>query len=283
MIKKELLCIGHLCHDKVKDGYILGGSSSYASVIATHLDYKVNILTSVGDDFIFHKFFEENNIEIINIESEQTTVFENTYKGESRTQYIHARSNDISPDGVSEDMKRVPLVLIGSIAREIDYNITSYFKNSVIGGIIQGSMRTWDNNGLVFPATMDWDVLRDLDIVFISDDDISDFKNELSNIKKAVPHLVLTHGKDGATIYYDDREYFFPAFTTDEVDATGAGDTFSTAYLIKFYESHDVRSAAIYAHCAASIIIEGKGLSSVNNLSQIEERVREYHRLYPDV
>ena len=61
-----------------------------------------------------------------------------------------------------------------------------------------------------------------------------------------------------------------------EVDATGAGDVFATAFLIKYSETQDLALATGFAHCAASFVVEGMGIENLASLEKIEERLAVY-------
>jgi len=57
----DFLCIGFFCHDFHEDGYILGGTASYASLVASKLGKKTAVLTSVGKDLSFIKAIQNNS------------------------------------------------------------------------------------------------------------------------------------------------------------------------------------------------------------------------------
>ncbi|MEE9373351.1 MAG: PfkB family carbohydrate kinase [Saprospiraceae bacterium] len=278
----DFLSIGHCCHDKTENGLILGGSVSYSSIIAAELGREVSLISSVGDDFLFHNVFKNKSIQFYNVPAKETTVFENVYNNNSRIQYIHSRANTITKYDIPPSLLDVPVVLIGSISREIDFDLVSCFTKSLKGAIIQGEMRTWDESGLISSAPMDWELLRDLDLVFISDDDMMGMEDFLPNIISRVNQVILTHAENGATIYKDGKEYFFPSYKVNPIDSTGAGDAYSTAYLIKYAETKNVQISAVFAHCAASIIIEDVGLENVEALMNIEERVEDYLKRFPN-
>jgi sugar/nucleoside kinase (ribokinase family) len=60
------------------------------------------------------------------------------------------------------------------------------------------------------------------------------------------------------------------------VDATGAGDVFATAFLIKFAQTRDIAQAAGFAHCAASFVVEGVGIDNLVGIEKVEERFAIY-------
>ena len=275
----DLLCIGHCCHDKVENEYILGGTTSYAAVAAKRLGKNSAILSSVGRDFEFFSYFENLEIPFHNVPGQHTTVFENIYADDVRTQYIHRRANTITPNDLPPDYADVPMVLLGSIAREIDFAIMDRFDNALIGAVIQGTMRKWDDDGLVSSNVMEWAVLNGVDIIFISDDDMRGYEKYMPQLIQCASQVVLTKGAKGATIFCDGKEMSFPSFPTELVDATGAGDVFTTAYMIRYNETRDIEASCIFAHCAASFAIEGEGMSNLSSLEEIEDRVLRYNSI----
>jgi 2-dehydro-3-deoxygluconokinase len=75
------------------------------------------------------------------------------------------------------------------------------------------------------------------------------------------PRIVaLTLGKDGAMIATPEGCSLVPSsVSVDAVDATGAGDTFSGAFLAEWLRSRDPRLAAAYGNVAAALSTLGKG------------------------
>ena len=275
-MKLNYLCIGHCCHDKTDDKDILGGTVSYAAILAKAWNVKSGILTSVSKDFKFLDKFKRLDIPLTIKWANQTTTFENRYADGKRTQYLLARAETIDKNDLLEKFQKVPIVHFGPIANEINPNILTAFPHSLKGLSIQGLLRQWAPDGLVSPRAMDWTILNEIDIVFLSDEDISGVEDYLEKIIQNCKQVVLTHGSNGATIFENGQKLYFPSFPVKEVDPTGAGDTFTTTYLIDYYKNKNVRSACIFAHCAASFIVESKGLSKIPRMEEVQRRCREY-------
>jgi sugar/nucleoside kinase (ribokinase family) len=66
------------------------------------------------------------------------------------------------------------------------------------------------------------------------------------------------------------------AFPEDEVDPTGAGDTFATAFLIRFHETGDPAEAARFGAAAASISVGGTGADAIATREEIVARMRAH-------
>ncbi len=277
--KIDLLCIGHCCHDMTEEGPMLGGTSSYASIAAQQLGFRSAVLTSVGPDFLFIDAFESRGILLQLIAATATTVFENVYQGDQRTQYLRSRAATITARDLSE-FQDSTIVLLGGIADEIDFSITAQFPKSLVCATIQGSIRQWDDAGLVSPKAMDWADLAGVDVVILSRDDLRGLADPLPEINRFVPHVVVTDGAGDVLIYKDDQQYTYPVYPVVEIEATGAGDVFATAYIMQYQQTGDVTEACIYAHCASSFIIEGIGLSSLPTPEKISDRAARYRAMF---
>ncbi|MCK6694105.1 MAG: PfkB family carbohydrate kinase [Thermoanaerobaculia bacterium] len=272
----DYLCIGHLCHDRYEGGHLLGGSASYISLVARQLGRQPAVLTSTGPDFEFLPVFEQNGIPVCNKPAAETTVFENIYHNGIRTQFLHARAETIYPEDVPSAWRTVPLVHCCPIAGEVDFTLLRAFPGTLTGATIQGWLRQWDAGGRVSPKAMDWSQLAGANVVIFSDADIAGFETALPEIGAAVEVLVMTRGAGGAVVFQGGRQYYFPAFPVKEVDATGAGDVFAAAFLIRFAETRDIARAAAFAHCAASFIVEGVGVNNLPGPDLLQERLGVY-------
>ena len=272
-VANRYLCIGHCCHDLLNGKNILGGCTSYSSLVARQLGMDTAVLTSVGDDFEFFDMFKSKGIQFYNKKALKTTVFENIYSGNHRTQYIHARAETLFAEDVPTEWYHADIVQIGLIADEADFGIFKAFpKNVLIGATIQGWLRQWDKNGKVSAKTMDWSQLAAADVVIMSDADIQGFEEAIPLIASYVKVLVMTQGADGAIVFYQNKQFHFPSYPVKEVDSTGAGDVFTAAFLVKYAQTKDIALATGYAHAAASFVVEGIGINNLATLEQIEAR-----------
>ena len=280
-MRPAYLCIGHCCHDKVGNNYRLGGTASYAAIIAQGLQQvQPLILTSVGTDFQFSERFAALEIPVHVKTARQTTIFENLYQAGQRTQYLLARAAVLAPEDIPSSLASSPIVLFCPIANELSPELITAFPHALKGASIQGFLRQWNEGGLVSPQAMDWSILQNIDIAFLSEEDIRGVEHFLDLLIAHCPQVVVTKGRVGATVYQNGQATFFPAFPSQEVDPTGAGDSFTAAYLIDYYQNRDVRSACIAAHCTASFIIEGEGIANLPSVEEVQERKTQYLKLF---
>lgn len=272
----DYLCIGHLCHDRYPGGNLLGGSASYIGLVASRLGRQPAILTSTGPDFEFFPVFTQNDIPVFYKPAAETTVFENIYHNGARTQYLHARAETIYPEDVPLAWRRAPIIHCCPIAAEVDFALLRAFPGALVGATIQGWLRQWDGKGLVSPKAMNWSQLAGAGVVILSDADIAGFEAALPEIAEVVNVLVMTQGASGAAVFQGGRQHHFPSFPVKEVDATGAGDVFAAAFLIRYYETRDIGLAAAFAHCAASFVVEGVGVRNLPGPDLLQERLEKY-------
>ena len=274
----DYLCIGHVCHDLVGGDVILGGTVSYASHVAKHFNRKVAVITSFGPQFIFQKRFEELGIEIAAIPSEKTTVFENFYPSkEERVQYLHSQASKITNIKI-QAAPNPEVVHVGLVIDEITPDVLDHFDDSLIGLSLQGALRETGNTKRINFKQPTRELLNKADIIFLSNDDIQSNDKILDFIIRSCAHVVYTMGKMGAKVYLNGEVHIYPAYPAEEVDATGAGDVFATAYLIEYCNSGSVDKACTMAHCAASFIIEGLGLENLPTMHQIIGRTETYKK-----
>lgn len=75
------------------------------------------------------------------------------------------------------------------------------------------------------------------------------------------PVVVVKRGPDGCLVYERDANRFtaIPAYPTDVVDVTGAGDSFCGGFSVGLRQSGDPVRAALMGTVSASVVIEGYG------------------------
>jgi len=258
----DFLTIGHICYDLVPDGRVVGGAAAYTAMTAQALGCRPAVVTSAAPDEKWP--VEWPGIAIHTIDSPATTVFENVYQPAGRVQTIHSVAGRLDAASVPPSWTRSPLVFLGPIANEIDPDIIHLFSDSVVGVGPQGWMRRWDERGRVY--AVDWQdvatVLPLAAVTFISTEDLSDL-SLIDAYARMANVLVVTDGSKGCTVYFRGEARTFPAPEVTLVDATGAGDIFAAAYLIRLHQTRgDYWEAAIFANRVASRSVTRFGLSA---------------------
>ena len=103
----------------------------------------------------------------------------------------------------------------------------------------------------------------------------------LEQVKQFVELLVITRGKDGASIYVDDREFSIPVVTPAIIqDPTGVGDAFRGGFLKGMSMQFDWQTCGQMGALAASYCLEQRGTQNHNYTSA--EFVKRYRMHFDD-
>jgi sugar/nucleoside kinase (ribokinase family) len=110
------------------------------------------------------------------------------------------------------------------------------------------------------------------DVAFVSEEDLAN-PEMVEAWRDRVPVVALTRARRGATIWASGRLQEIPSFETEEVDPTGAGDVFATAFLVRFSETRDVEVAGRFAAAAAALSVRREGTAGIATREEIEALV----------
>ncbi|MFM8426590.1 MAG: PfkB family carbohydrate kinase [Chloroflexota bacterium] len=265
----DYLLIGHVAVDLTPTGKQLGGTVSYSALTAKAMGLRVGIVTSAGADAPLNLL---DGIQIFNLPTEQSTIFENVKTEHGRKQTLHHQATSISFDDVPQIWRDAPIVHLAPIAQEVDPALVRQFPSSWVGVTPQGWMRGWDENGSVFATA--WEnsqqVLGQVGGVVMS---LEDINRDLELVEWMAHHtrlLCLTEGDEGAVLHWHgDRRRYRPV-KVDEVDATGAGDIFAAAFFVRLYQTKDPWEAARFATNLAAHSVTRVGLQGIPTHKEIE-------------
>lgn len=277
MIAPTFVAIGHMVYDVVDlapSGLTLGGAASYSSITARNLGLKARAITSVGADF---KFDDPSlkRIEITYRLSEKTTTFQNVYDDfGKRQQFIRGVADKIKAEHVPPEWHEASIVYLCPVADEVDLNIADCFKKAIIGVSPQGWMRKWDKAGRVSSKRWSGNRENKIDAIILSEEDLATFPDQFSDYQNLAKYVILTQGKNGATLFAGKDSFHYPAFQTSEIDPTGAGDVFAASFLIRYFQTLDPHQATIFANCMASFAVEKQGTKGIPNIQRVLERLK---------
>lgn len=265
----DYLLIGHVAVDLTPTGKQLGGTVSYSALTAQAMGLQVGIVTSAGEDAPLHLL---DGIQIFNLPTEKSTIFENVKTEHGRKQTLHHRATPISFEQVPPLWRNAHIVHLAPIAQEVDMAMTRQFPASWVGVTPQGWMRAWDENGSVFAQA--WEnseqVLGQVGGVVMS---LEDINRDLELVEWMAHHarlLCLTEGELGAVLHWHgDRRRFRPP-SVNEVDATGAGDIFAAAFFTRLHGTRDPWEAARFATHLAAYSVTRVGLQGIPTHTEIE-------------
>ncbi len=263
------LAIGHLCQDLLPTGWMFGGAATYSSRMAHALGCQVQVLTSLRPDVDVRPVLAD--IEVVNYPSEHTTTFENVYTSTGRHQTLHALAERLTPDRFPA-ARAADIVHLAPIAQEVDLGWLDRFPGALMGVTPQGWLRQWDAQGRISP--MEWttasEVLPRADVVVISIEDVAHDETLVQQWAVQARMLVVTRGAHGCTVHQNNTITAVPTHAVQIADATGAGDIFAAAFLVRLRQSGDPIAAARFAGCLASQSITRRGLDSIPTSYEID-------------
>ena len=265
----DYLVIGHVCKDLKPFGFVVGGTVTYSSLTARNLGARVGVITSAAPDFPLRETL--SGIEVLQLPSAETTMFENIYLDGMRRQVIHAVASPISSASIPPAWRRSKIVHLGPVAQEVSPDLVEGWGGALVALTPQGWMRRWDSAGHISPCR--WkraeQLLGTADVLILSPEDMGGDWSYVKVFAQWTKIVVVTCGWRGATVFHQNEMRHFPARPVVEVDPTGAGDIFSAAYLIHLEKTGDPWGSARFANCVASFSVEAPGLAAIPTSEQI--------------
>ncbi len=271
----DYVLIGHVTRDVIDDGFVIGGTVTYAGLTALALGCSVGAVTSAGADLNLARSHPGVSFRVR--ASGATTTFENVYQAGHRQQWIRAVAAPLEADLVPDSWRSAPVVHLAPLVGEFGPEIIPTFKDCGLLGLTpQGWLRTWSNDGFVrrSPWQEPERALSACDAVVLSEEDVEGDWDVLRAYARQARLLVVTQGARGCVVFDRGRGWQVPAFPVDEVDATGAGDVFAAAFFIAMARDGDPINAAHYANCVASFAVEALGTSGIPTACAVSDRLR---------
>ena len=272
----DFVVVGHIARDLVADGWRAGGTPTFAAVQAHRLGLTVGVVTRTAGDIDIAGLLPF--AEIVDPGSAVTTTFENAYVGSERTQRIRAVGDAIAPADVPEGWRGAAIVLLGPVFGELAPGFAAAFDaGSLIGVSAQGWLRSADGEQRVQHTRWDGEPFwPGADVLFVSDEDLADGQSELDAWTADVRIVAMTESWRGCRVFADGHWRRMPSFVEEEVDPTGAGDTFATGFLIRLRETGDAGEAARFGAAAASLSVGGIAATAIPSRAEVVARMREY-------
>lgn len=287
----DFLVIGHITRDLLPDGgWRLGGTVTFAALTARRLGMRVAVVTSGPPDVVEALRRLVPDSPIVAVPSPDATTFENIYQGSIRSQFLRGRAAPLTLDDVPSAWRAAPVVLLAPLAQEVDPRLLTAFPQSLVAATPQGWLRRWNDDGFVTPGALDAAVeaaLPSLGALILSREDLlpppghetiahytpSEVDAQIATWARGVPIVAVTRGADGALLLCQERTpEAFPGYPAHEVDPTGAGDVFATAFLCHLHATGDPRAATDFANRVAAVSVEHTGASGIPTYSEVTAR-----------
>lgn len=272
--RPEFVAVGHVTHDLYGEDYVAGGCAYYGARVAHALGARTGLVSVVGSDFRCAAALD--GLEVASERAGETTIFINTYRADGvRVQHVRAQAPAVAPSSLPAGWASADVVFLAPVMGELD--LASWrraLSPRVLGIGVQGWIKEAAADGSVVPRRweVDHELLRSVDAACISDDDHAQQPDLLERLISAVPVVAFTHGKQGSEIYVRGKATRVGIYATSEVDPTGAGDVFSSAFFLALGRGASPVEAARVGAGAASIIVEARGGEAFPRMSEAVAR-----------
>lgn len=285
MEKKQILCIGHITHDRIitpqtPEGVdCAGGTAFYVAWAMQHLPHDVSfgVITAVGSDLkhevdkLLHK-----GTDIVNLGSDTSVFFENAY-GENMNNRRQRVLSKAAPFTVAQlQQAEAEVFHLGTLLHD-DFSpeVVEYLATK--GRVcvdVQGYLREVRGQKVY---AVEWcdklRVLRCTDILKVNEhevDVLTDGERDLHRAARlisswGVREVLITLGSYGSVIYDGQRFYDIPSYAPRQVvDATGCGDTYAAGYLYARAKGADCDEAGRLAAAMCTLKLQHTGPFDAN-------------------
>ena len=285
MEKKQILCIGHITHDRIitpqtPEGVdCAGGTAFYVAWAMQHLPHDVSfgVITAVGSDLkhevdkLLHK-----GTDIVNLGSDTSVFFENAY-GENMNNRRQRVLSKAAPFTVAQlQQAEAEVFHLGTLLHD-DFSPEVVEYLAAKGRVcvdVQGYLREVRGQKVY---AVEWRdklrVLRCTDILKVNEHEVDVLTDGERDLHRAaclisswgVREVLITLGSYGSVIYDGQRFYDIPSYAPRQVvDATGCGDTYAAGYLYARAKGADCDEAGRLAAAMCTLKLQHTGPFDAN-------------------
>ncbi len=285
---KPVLIIGSMAFDDLelptgKFDDVVGGSATYAAM-ATSLFAPARVVAVVGTDFPDERLAHLSKcgvgVDVQGVERAEGKTFR--WAGRYAKNLASRTTLDTQLNVFADFRPKLPpghadseFLLLGNIHPALQLEVLDKAKNAKF--VAADTMNFWIEGERPLLTKL----LARIDTLVINDEELRQLGEE-HNIRRAAKivqamgpkRLVVKRGEYGAMLFDEHGIFFAPAYPLeDEVDPTGAGDTFAGAllgYLAKEcnLDEHTLRRALMMAATVASFCVEGVGTARIAEIGR---------------
>jgi len=295
----SIVAVGSIALDTIKTPFgkaddVVGGSLTYFAIAASYFT-DVNLVAVVGKDFNEQhmQVFADRRIDVQGLEHARGKTFrwggEYSYNLNSReTLFTDLNVFERFQPVLPQSYREADIVFLGNMHPSLQLSVLKQVNSKRIVGT--DSMNLWIETT---PAEFR-DVLKGTDILKLDDAEVRQLSGEY-NLRKAAAviqklgprMLVATRGSHGSMLFNEDDIFAVTAYPLeDEVDPTGAGDSFAGGffgYLAQkpAMDQVTLRRAIIFGSVMGSFCVEDFGTRRLERLSfdEILDRYRGIKQL----
>lgn len=294
----DLVGIGNPVYDTIvtpsirTNGRVLSGCSTNACLAAKRLGLtKVGLIGSIGRDFGERFLHEMNNYGVdVRMDSTdgETGGFHLIYDSRGdRTLDVLGVAERITSSHIPDEYLDAKFVLIGPVLGEVDLALVDFIRSSSSAKLFldpQGLVRIIGSDRRVIHKCDRQQFRKIADLVdFIKPNEhesetITGEKDpvlaarQIGQLGSAVP--IVTLAERGSILIDNNSLYRIPAFPTNAIDPTGAGDVYAGSFITDYIRKGNIVEAAMFASAAASLMVEQMGPDFKIPLEAMDQRMK---------
>lgn len=264
--RPELLIVGHVTRDYIRDDTRLGGSASFAARVAATLGIETALVTVAPEDFaLMAPLHSLPRLSIHRVPSATVTEFELDYSGPRRRVILRGMAPPLTVSDVPQAWRDSPMTYVANVAGECDRALIEGLRSPIITSELQGWLRKPGPTGATEPmvAPEISTPPTGLRAAVFSEEDHPDAEHIADHLASRGLIVALTRSSRGATILEGTQRWNIPAAPAREVDPTGAGDVFGIALTVSLARGASAPEAARAAAAIAARVVEGPGLGNL--------------------
>lgn len=269
---------------------MLSGCSTNACLTARRLGLKrVGLVGCIGPDFEGHFLQDMRDYGIeakLSHSRGETGGFRLIYDDRGdRTLDVLGVAGRIRPKDIPDEFLRASFFLIGPILGEVDLELVEFIRSSSSSRLLldpQGMVRAIGSDRRIVHSCDQaafGKVARFFDFIKPNEHEsrtitgVEDPKQGLMQLRLLSPAVpIVTLAERGSILIDGDRIFRIPAFPTNAIDPTGAGDAYAGSFITEYARSKNLVESALFASAAASIMVEQVGPDFVMELEDVERR-----------
>lgn len=292
-IESTLLVVGNLTVDEVvsqsEKSVQAGGAALYTSVAAAKMGTSVRVVSNVGYDYPKEYLAEmvaagllTDRIRIVG--DCLTTRFVLEYSDTERQLFLREKCRKIEPEDVQNLRAQLSHIapVFNDVPRETVFTLSE--KCGLLSLDPQGYVRSVAEGERILPLPwFETEILQKITVFKSSLEELHSICPcstwmGMEKIKQSGPEaVIITEGSYGALMLTDSGRYGIPAFPSQPVDTTGAGDAFSGGFLAQYLNDQDAVWSASLGTALASFEIETRGCRIEASKGMILERAAWVH------
>lgn len=292
MPSSPLLIVGSMAFDDLdlpsgEARNVVGGSATYAGIAASHFT-EVRVVAVVGEDFPQSTLDDlaRRGVDVAGVERAKGKTFR--WWGRYAKDLVSRTTLDTQLNVFADFKPKLPAnfcespyVLLGNIHPALQLEVLAQIKKPRL--VAADTMNFWISG----ERKLLGQVLEKIDLLVVNDEELRELA-EIHNLRRAAravlkmgpKRLIVKRGEFGALLFEEGDTFFVPAFPLeDEVDPTGAGDSFAGALLgmLAQKDASDrttLRQALHTGATVASFCVEAVGTGRLSTIDHGSIRAR---------